>query len=103
MGWWLPPLALGIITAGVAYCAGVGAIRRLGSRVASFTALLEVLAGVVFAWLLLGQVPSALPILGAGLLVVVKLGDCPLVVVTPDRPASAGPGHERYALHSGGR
>jgi drug/metabolite transporter (DMT)-like permease len=46
---------------------------------ASFAALLEVLFAVVFAWLLLGQLPRAIQLLG-GLLVLagvvlVKLGE----------------------------
>ena len=87
--WWLPLLGLGVVTAGFAYCAGIAASRRLGSRLASFVALLEVIFGVTFAWLLLDQVPTALQ-LGGGLLiiagvVVVKLGERP----SPPRPATA--------------
>jgi len=94
VAWWLPPLALGIITAGVAYCAGIGAIRRLGSRVASFVALLEVLAGIVFAWLLLGQVPGTLQVLGAALLIAgiiaVKLGERSPAADNTRPPAGTG-------------
>ena len=77
--WWLPVLALGVVTAGVSYVSGILASRALGARVASFAALLEVLFSVLFAWLLLGQVSSALQLLG-GLLVLagvvlVKLGE----------------------------
>ena len=79
VAWWLPLLALGAITCGVAYCAGVAAIRRLGSRVASFVGLLEVVSGVVWAWLLLTQVPGLLQLVGGLLLlagiVVVRLGE----------------------------
>lgn len=81
VAWWLPLLGLGVVTAGVAYCAGIAATRRLGSRVASFVALLEVLAGVAFAWLLLDQLPKALQLVGGALVlagvVVVKLGERP--------------------------
>ena len=41
--WWLPLLGLGVVTAAVAYVTGIAAGRRLGSRLASFVALLEVL------------------------------------------------------------
>jgi drug/metabolite transporter (DMT)-like permease len=79
--WWLPLLALGTITSGLAYCAGISAIRRLGSRVASFVGLLEVVSGVVWAWLLLSQVPGTLQLGGGALLltgiVVVRLGERP--------------------------
>jgi drug/metabolite transporter (DMT)-like permease len=77
--WWLPVLALGVVTAAVAYVAGIEAARRLGPRLASFVALLEVLFGVVFAWLLLGQLPHLVQLLGGVLVlagvVLVKLGE----------------------------
>lgn len=77
--WWLALLGLGVVTAGLAYCAGIAGVRLLGSRVASFVALLEVVAGVTFAWLLLDQLPGRLQLLGGALIiagvVVVKLGE----------------------------
>jgi drug/metabolite transporter (DMT)-like permease len=81
VAWWVPLLALGVVTSGLAYCAGIAAMRRLGSRLASFVGLLEVLSGVVFAWLLLGQVPGLLQLGGGALvvagIVVVRLGERP--------------------------
>lgn len=77
--WWLPLLGLGVVTAGIAYTTGIAASRLLGSRVASFVALLEVVAGVVAAWLLLEQVPDGLQLAGGALVVtgvvVVKIGE----------------------------
>src|SRR5688500_8236581 len=67
--WWLPLLGLGIVTAGLAYCTAIAASRRLGSRLASFVALLEVVAGVTFAWLLLDQLPGTLQLAGGALIV----------------------------------
>jgi drug/metabolite transporter (DMT)-like permease len=66
--WWLPVLALGVVTAGVAYVSGILATRSLGARLASFVALLEVLFSVIFAWVLLGQLPSAIQLLGGVIL-----------------------------------
>ena len=40
--WWVPIVLLGVVTAAISYVAGIAAIRRLGSRLASFVALLEV-------------------------------------------------------------
>lgn len=78
---WVPLAGLGVVTAAVAYTTGIAAIQRLGSRVASFVALLEVVAGVVFAWLLLDQLPGSLQLLGGALIVAgvvaVKLGEQP--------------------------
>lgn len=77
--WWAPVLALGLVTAAVAYVTGIEAARRLGSRLASFIALFEVLMALVFAWVLLDELPRTIQLLG-GLLVlagvvVVKLGE----------------------------
>jgi drug/metabolite transporter (DMT)-like permease len=81
LAWWVPLVGLGVVTAGFAYCTGIEASRRLGSRLASFVALLEVVAGVTFAWLLLDQLPSGVQLAGGGLIVagvvVVKLGERP--------------------------
>ncbi len=79
---WLPLLVLGLVTAALAYVTGIAATRRLGARVASFVALLEVLAGVLAAWLLLGQLPGVVQLLGGTLVlagvVLVKLGESPV-------------------------
>jgi drug/metabolite transporter (DMT)-like permease len=79
VSWWVPLLLLGLVTAALAYATGIAASRRLGSRVASFVALLEVVAAFVFAWLLVDQLPGPLQVVGAllviGGVVAVKLGD----------------------------
>lgn len=79
VSWWLPLVLLGVVTAGVAYTSGIAAGRRLGSRLASFVALLEVVAAVLFAWLLLGELPRAVQLVGGllvlGGVVVVKVGE----------------------------
>ena len=75
----LPLLMLGLVTAAVSYVTGIAASRRLGSRLSSFVALSEVLAGVLWAWALLGELPAALQLVGGllvvGGVVVVKLGE----------------------------
>jgi drug/metabolite transporter (DMT)-like permease len=91
--WWLPLVGLGVVTAGFAYVTGIAASVRLGSRLASFVALLEVVFGVFFAWLLLDQLPGPLQLVGGALIiagvVVVKLGE---------RPAGARAPRARVAL-----
>ena len=77
--WWLPVAGLAVVTCSLAYLFGIVGIRALGSRVASFVALLEVLFGLLFAWLLLGELPRAVQVVGgvaivAGV-VLVKLGE----------------------------
>jgi len=76
---WVPLALLALVTAAVSYTTGIAAIRRLGSRLASFVALTEVLAGVVWAWLLLDELPRPVQLLGGTLIlagvVAVKLGE----------------------------
>ncbi|WP_082404294.1 EamA family transporter [Saccharothrix sp. NRRL B-16348] len=79
VAWWLPALALGVVTAALAYVTGIAATRRLGSRLASFVALTEVVLALVFAWLLLGEAPGLIQLAGGVLIlggvVAVKLGE----------------------------
>ena len=79
--WWLPLVVLGLVTGAVPYATGIAAARRLGSRLASFVGLWEVLAAIGFAWLLLGELPSVVQLLGGVLIltgiVAVQLGERP--------------------------
>jgi drug/metabolite transporter (DMT)-like permease len=79
VSWVLPVVALGVVTAAVSYVTGILASRALGARLASFVALLEVLFSVIFAWLLLGQLPGVIQLLGGVLLlggvIVVRAGE----------------------------
>ncbi len=70
MSWVVPVALLGVVTAAIAYVTGIAAGRRLGSRLASFVALTEVVAGVLWAWALLGEFPRSMQVLG-GLLILV--------------------------------
>lgn len=81
--WWVPLVVLGLVTAAVAYATGVEAARRLGSRLASFVALLEVLVAIGFAWLLLGELPGLSQLLGG---ILVLLG---IIAVKLGRPSPA--------------
>lgn len=79
VAWWLPLALLGLVTAAIAYVTGIGAARVLGSRVASFVALSEVVAGVAWAWVLLDELPGLWQLLGGVLILAgvvgVKLGE----------------------------
>lgn len=67
---WLVPVAVLVLVATVAaYVTGILAAQRLGSKVASFVALTEVMFAVLAAWLILGELPGAVQLLG-GLLIV---------------------------------
>lgn len=80
--WWGAVLALGLMAGALAYTFGIGASRRLGARLASFVALLEVVFAITFAWLLLGETAGLLQAIG-GLLVLTG-------VVVIKRAESAG-------------
>jgi drug/metabolite transporter (DMT)-like permease len=82
--WWSIVLVLGAVSAAVAYVTGIAGTRRLGARLASFVALMEVIAAAGFAWILLAQSPLPIQLIGAGLVlagvIVVKMGESsPLV------------------------
>lgn len=86
--WWVPVVALGVVTAAAAYVLGIAATRRLGSRLASFVGLSEAVTSVFFAWLLLSEAPATVQLAGGALIllgvVAVRLGE-PV-------PARGGPG-----------
>jgi drug/metabolite transporter (DMT)-like permease len=68
VGWWLPVLLLILVSAVLAYPSGIVAVRRLGSSLASFVSLTEVIFAVVFAFVLLGQRPVPIQLLGGALI-----------------------------------
>jgi drug/metabolite transporter (DMT)-like permease len=84
--WWVPILTLGVVSGGIAYSAGIAAVRRLGSRLASFVGILELVFAVGFAWLLLGQTPTFVQVVGGALvlagIVVLRLGEHPEAATT---------------------
>lgn len=67
--WWLAIGELALIAAAAAYLLGTFAARRLGSTISSFVGLSEVLFAIVFAWLLLGELPHLVQLAGGVLIV----------------------------------
>jgi drug/metabolite transporter (DMT)-like permease len=67
---WVAIGELAAIAAAASYLLGTLAARRLGSTVASFVGLTEVLFAVLFAWLLLGELPAPIQLAGGVLIVV---------------------------------
>ncbi len=77
--WWSAVLELALFAGAIAYATGIAATRLLGSTVASFVGLSEVLMAIAFAWVLVGEEMSPVRLLGgvailAGV-VAVKLGE----------------------------
>ncbi|WP_217995871.1 EamA family transporter [Kribbia dieselivorans] len=66
--WWAAIGWLAVVAGATAYVTGTMAARALGSKVAGFVGLTEVLFAVLFAWLLLGELPRSVQLFG-GLLI----------------------------------
>ncbi|MFT4294721.1 MAG: DMT family transporter [Micropruina sp.] len=62
--WWAPLVVLALVAAATAYALGFVGVQYLGSTVASFVGLTEVLFAVAWAWLLLGELPGLLQLVG---------------------------------------
>lgn len=108
--WWALTAELAILAGATPYVSGIIATRVLGAKLASFVGLSEVMFAVLFAWVLLGELPRPVQLLGgllilAGVVAVRSEGDTPASVVEPGlavRPALVGDGavvaHDRVEL-----
>ena len=67
--WIVPVIGLSLVAAVISYVAGIGAARVLGAAVSSFVGLTEVMFAVLFAWIALGELPSAVQAVGGVLIV----------------------------------
>ena len=76
---WVSLLELVLVAAAAAYVLGVIGTRRLGSTLASFLGLTEVLFAVLVAWVVLGELPGPWQLAGGvvilGGVVAVRLGE----------------------------
>lgn len=77
--WWAPLLVVGIFATAFAYLAGIAGISLLGTRLASFLGLFEVVFAGVVGWILLGEAIAPVGLLGAALI----LGGIVLVRLEP--------------------
>jgi drug/metabolite transporter (DMT)-like permease len=66
--WVVPVLGLALVAAAFAYVVGTAAARLLGATLASFAGLTEVVFAVLFAWVLVGQLPAPLQLLGGAVI-----------------------------------
>jgi drug/metabolite transporter (DMT)-like permease len=88
VSWLVPVFGLALLASVVPYVAGIGAARRLGAKVASFVGMAEVLFAIVFAWLLLHQLPAGLQFVGGAFIV----AGVALVRIDELRPLPRTPG-----------
>ena len=95
VSWLVPVAGLSLVAAVIAYVAGIAAARMLGAKLASFAGLAEVLFAVLIAWLLLGQLPTAMQFAGGALIVagiaLVRIDELRLPTAPLARPAPAEP------------
>ncbi|MFE1645231.1 DMT family transporter [Microbacterium sp. P01] len=68
--WFVPLLWVAAVATSVGYAFGVMAVPRIGSRLASFVGLSEVLFALGFAWLFLGETPAPVQFVGGALILV---------------------------------
>ncbi|MBW9093915.1 DMT family transporter [Microbacterium jejuense] len=83
--WWMPLLWVAAVATTLGYALGVMAVPRIGSRVASFVGLSEVLFALMFAWIFLAEVPAPIQFAGGALIL---LG---VVLVRADASSTAAP------------
>jgi drug/metabolite transporter (DMT)-like permease len=82
--WWLPLLVVALVGTALAYALGITGSGLIGSRLASFVGLLEVVFASVLAWFLLGEQLSPLQMIG-GLLILAGI----TVIPGEQTPAAA--------------
>jgi drug/metabolite transporter (DMT)-like permease len=77
-----------VVAAVIPYLAGIAAARTLGPKLSSFVGLVEVVFAVIVAWLLLGQMPTAMQLFGGALIlagiVLVQIDERPPSTALPD-------------------
>lgn len=82
--YWAPLLVLGLVSSALAYVTGIVGARNVGSRMASFVGLTEVLFATILAAVLVGQLLGLDQVVGAVLVVggviLVRLGEARLPV-----------------------
>ncbi|MGZ8804279.1 MAG: EamA family transporter [Microbacterium sp.] len=83
--WFVPLLWVAAVATTAGYAFGVMAVPRIGSRVASFVGLSEVLFALGFAWVFLAEVPAPIQFAGGALILV------GVVLVRADAQSSGNP------------
>ena len=68
--WFVPLLWVAAVATTLGYAFGVMAVPRIGSRVASFVGLSEVLFALGFAWVFLAEVPAPIQFAGGALILI---------------------------------
>jgi len=91
----LPLLWVGAVATTLGYAFGVMAVPRVGSRLASFIGLSEVLFALAFAWLLLAETPAPIQFAGGVLIlagVILIRRDAGVTTPVEPLPGAVAPG-----------
>jgi drug/metabolite transporter (DMT)-like permease len=99
--WWVAVIELGAIAAATPYVSGIIAARVLGAKLASFVGLSEVMFAVLLAWVLLGELPRPVQLLGglfilAGVMAVRAEGSGPVRIGGQDTSTHSGSAAEAH-------
>jgi drug/metabolite transporter (DMT)-like permease len=99
--WLVPIVGLSLVAAVISYVAGIGAARILGARLSSFVGLTEVMFAVLIAWLVLGELPTSVQLLGGVFIVagvaLVRLDE----LRAPEAPNDALPADHQLSVDHG--
>jgi drug/metabolite transporter (DMT)-like permease len=90
--WFVPLVWVAAIATTLGYAMGVMAVPRIGSRVASFVGLSEVLFALGFAWIFLAEVPAPIQFAGGALILV------GVVLVRADAQSTGNPRGEAATI-----
>jgi len=84
--WWVPLTVVAVFATAIAYTTGIFGSARLGSRLASFVGLLEVVFASIFAWLVVDERLTPLQMVG-GVLILAGIAAVP--AEQPAEPVAA--------------
>jgi drug/metabolite transporter (DMT)-like permease len=104
VSWIIPVAGLSLVAAVIPYVAGIGGARRLGPKVASFVGMAEVLFAILFAWLVLGQLPTAMQFAGGGFILagvaLVRIDELRTTATPPAGPPAGASERDRELADS---
>ncbi|SDT32051.1 EamA family transporter [Actinoplanes derwentensis] len=96
VAWWVPLMVVAFLGTAVAYATGIYGSNKLGSRLASFVGLLEVVFASILAWIVVGESLTPLQMAG-GALILVGIAVIPPPDDTPAPPPASVPAREPAA------
>ncbi|WP_433795803.1 EamA family transporter [Actinoplanes sp. CA-252034] len=104
--WWVPLMVVAFFGTAVAYATGIFGSGRLGSRLASFVGLLEVVFASILAWIVVGERLTPLQMAG-GVLILAGIAAIPAEPAAPSEvsaePAAPSGVSAEPAVPSGSR